>query len=785
MKRTLFLFATLMLFASSIFATAGNQPIKYAKLVDANGRQVHFGDTVTVKGIVQSVNMPGTLTGSYFFSIYDSSSAITIYMARTRGGGRKGYNYTYTPTLGDSVSLTATVAFYTVRAGFGVVDTTGFEILAPLPVSGYDITLINSGNTVHNPTLVSGLREKEESNLVELDSLTLSNSSQWTAGTGNFVNVQAHKVSDTTKKFMLHVPSDVISSRVPLGIFNVQGIVYQQDITAPYTSNYMLIPRYYSDFNIISAPKIPIHKIIEINQETSGIADSTGKLVRVKGIVQSTNLYPPGVSKNVLLISIFDNTGSIIVYNSTSNMGYTPNIGDSFFVEGTVAQIKNVTAGFPPTQFNTGWTYISPDSIALPSFSTGNTIKNPIQVTTLADSLESKLITLKNVKLLDTTQWDTTGTSFGRFYFPKYQMYVDLVDQNNNHTRACILRIDSLFFIRRPIDYFNITGIEGQDTITPLAFSIYPRFNADIQMIPPVLSYYKISQVKGNDGNGVATAINTKCYLKGVAHSENLLSGGLKFSLVDNTGAITVYRTKALANYTPLRGDSLKVYGKISQINGLTVILADSIEKISSGNPLQNTYTVSVLIEADESYPRKLVHVKLVSQTQWNPAASTGTNGFSITVKDTTNSDTFSVFISNATSAFKMSIPQGPFNITGILQQSDMNSPFNSGYYLVPRDSNDIWLLSRGVQGIENQSNNQIPVTIYPNPATQLVNIQFGALNGAAVMMNLYSATGVLIHSEKVYGSSQMDISNLAKGMYFIKMNTEGGLQSSCKLIKE
>ena len=787
MKRTLLLLMTLSLATYSAQAVnAGNRLIKYTKQIDKNGRLVHEGDTVKIRGIVQSVNIPSTLNRSYFFSIYDSTSAITINMGSTRGGGKNGYNYTYVPAIGDSIFLTATVNMYLVAAGFGVFDSTGFATLTPIAAKGFDITLLKSGNTPHPAIIVNKPKEKDESDLVELDSFLLVNPSQWAVPTrGNFANVQIRSANDTTRKYVLHVPADVLGNKAPYGTFNVKGIVYQQDNTAPYTGNYSLIPRTYADITIIVAPNIPIHNIADVNHENSnGVADSAGKLVRIKGIVQSTNLFPP-LYGNGLLFSIFDKTGSIIILNYQSNMGYTPTIGDSFFVEGTIAQITNTAPGFPPKQINTGWTYISPDSIALPSFANNQPLKAPIITTSFNDSMESKLIKINHVKLADTTQWDTTGRTFFGFYIPKYFMYVDLVDDNNNYTRACISRIDSFFSMPKPIDYFNITGIEGQDTISPLAFAIWPRFVRDIQLISPVLKYYKISQVKGNDGNGVSTSINTRGYLKGVVHSENLITNQLKFSLVDNSGAITVYSPKLFAAYSPMRGDSITVYGKIQQVNGLTVMAPDSIVKINAGNSLVNTYIVSLFIEADESYPRRLNHVKLVSPTQWNPGASTGTNGFSITVKDTASSDTFSIFISSGTTAFSMPVPLNGFNVSGILQQSDPSNPFNSGYYLVPRDSQDFWMLGRGVEGIENSSISEVPVSIYPNPANENLHLQFGDTKGESIFLKLYASTGMLLYSDKVNNATDLNTSQLPKGMYILQLNTNSGLQSSHKFIKE
>ncbi|PKP35144.1 MAG: hypothetical protein CVU00_03585 [Bacteroidetes bacterium HGW-Bacteroidetes-17] len=66
-------------------------------------------------------------------------------------------------------------------------------------------------------------------------------------------------------------------------------------------------------------------------------------------------------------------------------------------------------------------------------------------------------------------------------------------------------------------------------------------------------------------------------------------------------------------------------------------------------------------------------------------------------------------------------------------------------------------------------------ITIFPNPASDVLNIKFEKIR-KKVLLNVIGIDGRLYHSIELLNSNnyQLDISDLAKGMYFIQMITEG-----------
>jgi PKD repeat protein len=78
---------------------------------------------------------------------------------------------------------------------------------------------------------------------------------------------------------------------------------------------------------------------------------------------------------------------------------------------------------------------------------------------------------------------------------------------------------------------------------------------------------------------------------------------------------------------------------------------------------------------------------------------------------------------------------------------------------------------------------------IYPNPATNLLNIEFQLLQTSAVKLKLYNTIGQVVMKKNLYetGIQQqhyMDISRIAKGVYVLELSTAGETYRN-KIIKE
>lgn len=73
----------------------------------------------------------------------------------------------------------------------------------------------------------------------------------------------------------------------------------------------------------------------------------------------------------------------------------------------------------------------------------------------------------------------------------------------------------------------------------------------------------------------------------------------------------------------------------------------------------------------------------------------------------------------------------------------------------------------------------QVPVTVYPNPANNVVNISLDALNGTAnYEIQIFNISGAMVYQNNTTftGSNNvtLDVANWQKGIYFIKLENNG-----------
>ena len=200
--------------------------------------------------------------------------------------------------------------------------------------------------------------------------------------------------------------------------------------------------------------------------------------------------------------------------------------------------------------------------------------------------------------------------------------------------------------------------------------------------------FYPISDLRINDANGNPTfPLATPLAIRGVVYSPNLRNGGLQFSLVDATGAMTIFKATGNVGYTVTLGDSLAVYGKLSPFNGLNEVAIDSFKILATGRTLKAPKVVTKLKEEDESNIVKVLQVRIIDPAQWTKTGS----GFN--VKVTNGSDSMDMRILNSVDLYTMDAPVGDFNVTGVVSQFDGTDPKNSGYQLMPRGSSDIYVI--------------------------------------------------------------------------------------------
>ena len=193
-----------------------------------------------------------------------------------------------------------------------------------------------------------------------------------------------------------------------------------------------------------------------------------------------------------------------------------------------------------------------------------------------------------------------------------------------------------------------------------------------------------IGSIRGVNNDGVADSLAAVVRLRGVVSSVDFRAGGYSFHLQDATGGIVVFRSADLSNYTsPLRGDSLEVYGVLGQFNGLLQMVPDTIHLRAQNRPLPIPLVVTSLTEANEG---KIVRMNGLTVTTW-PSTWSG-SGQNITLSDGTNS--IALRVVPLSGVWNRPQPTGTINVIGGLQQFDNSLPYTSGYQIFPRDTNDI-----------------------------------------------------------------------------------------------
>lgn len=233
--------------------------------------------------------------------------------------------------------------------------------------------------------------------------------------------------------------------------------------------------------------------------------------------------------------------------------------------------------------------------------------------------------------------------------------------------------------IEENIETFTLTMIEA----TGQAVFVNQFISVSIIDNDQSYPFYPIATITSQNALGVLDSINTYCAIGGIVHGINFNPSGLEFTLIDPTDGIKVFSPSDNLGYTPAEGDSLVVYGRVDQFQGLAEFFPDSLFLIDSGNALETPVSVGELGEDNESHMVLFECVTLVDPTQWNPVGS----GFDVDITDGVNTNTMRVDFN--TDVYNSPAPEGHFTVVGIGGQSDETSPYNLGYLFYPRYVDD------------------------------------------------------------------------------------------------
>ena len=186
--------------------------------------------------------------------------------------------------------------------------------------------------------------------------------------------------------------------------------------------------------------------------DANGLPTAPDSTVALTGVVHSINFRPGGLQ----FALIDDNNDGITVFSNSDPLDYTVVMGDNVTVHGAIGSFR-------------GSLQLYADEVVFNS--SGNTLLDPTPVTALNEDSESQLVVIKNVKIVDATQWSNSGSGFN----------VDVTDGTNTYAMRIVEATD-IFGTTAPTGIFDLIGIGGQfDFDEPYleGYQLFPRSLAD------------------------------------------------------------------------------------------------------------------------------------------------------------------------------------------------------------------------------------------------------------------------------------------------------------------
>ena len=302
---------------------------------------------------------------------------------------------------------------------------------------------------------------------------------------------------------------------------------------------------------------------------------------------------------------------------------------------------------------------------------------------------------------------------------------------------------------------FVITGVtNGLEIGTP--------FFRDVTIEDNDVLISDIASMTQNNNNGTASSQGTWVQLTGVVQSVNF-DDFYEFTIHDGTGGIAVLAQVATPNinYTVNMGDMVEVYGEVIQLWGYTFLEVENggtINLVSTGHAVNTPTPVTVFDENSES------EVVVFENVHVTDTLYQGADGLLVTISDGVNNN--NIWIDDDTEVFTVGFNDQAqmMNIAGIGGQYDVFQPYNTGYYIQPRNLNDI------TYNVSTREQKAIDFNIYPNPTSDVLLIDVKA---GRYQLTLTDVSGKQIWNKRYNPNETLDLTGLAKGIYFLTIFNE------------
>ena len=282
---------------------------------------------------------------------------------------------------------------------------------------------------------------------------------------------------------------------------------------------------------------------------------------------------------------------------------------------------------------------------------------------------------------------------------------------------------------------------------------------------PNAYNDFTLEQLRLLNGNGSALFDGVPTTVTGVVHGVNFQPTGYSFYLIDeNNVGINVFSSDP-GSYIVSEGDRLKVSGTIDQFNGLLEIRPDTIELVSSANPINTPRQVMALTEMDES------SYLFINELSVDSVSNISDAGFTVYTTQQGGSKILVRIDADALPDLEPgNFAGGPWvTVWGIGSQFDNSSPFTSGYQILALE------VETFIDGIETIQRSAISMN--PNPARDRVLFRSDLdIN----TIEIYSLDGKLLSSENVrHPSAEIQVNNMPVGLHLVKAITNQGIWTS------
>jgi hypothetical protein len=751
----------------------------------------NIGVRTELRGIVHSIDFDGN--AGYDITLIDYlHEGISLFSATDKNA------YT-SPAIGDSLIVKGTIS--------------QFNGLNQLVVDS--VNLISQANSLLTPIQLStALTESNENKLVRISSVTLVDPLQW-LGTGSGFNVD---VTNGTTNWTVRIDNDCVwyGLAAPTGTLDIIGTVSQFDAVSPYDSGYQIRPRILSDIssqsstptvffapssltineavgtvtvdlNIFNANANPTSVDVVINAASTATAgDYSGLTTPVTITFPANSSAAQQLTFNITDDALVENTENLILEltNATNSailgadslytltitdndaapaplynlviteIMYNNPLADSVeFIEiynndtATVNlagyQVSNaVFYTFPTFNLAPGArVVVCQDSVLFQQrfgisayrWNTGNSLNNTTEGIVLKNN---QGIVLDSVQYANTAPWPTQGSGNG----PSIQLCDVNADNNIGSNWGASSNPTGVF----------IGGV--QIKATPGAANTFCR---------PPYSVTSIGNIDNTNASGSPDSLGLDFEIRGVVHCSDFRVGtGLDFYLINYLNEGVKVFSSSDRGYTVNDGDSLHIWGIVTEGLGVTEFLVDSIFVISSGNPtLSPTVISSALTENNEGSFIRINNVSLANATQWTGAGT----GFNVDI--TNGSTTWQLRIDDAVDLFTQAAPTGSFNVYGFGSQFDNSSPFTTGYQILACNSSITPIVSTSTL-------EATIITIYPNPVSDELNIQADNIETISIS-NLLGQE--LIRNENINTNFHtVSTSKLAPAVYIVTVVNNG-----------